>query len=46
MMLVYLNNRHGQVTETDVEPQETMREIVMKIEEFGGIEKVRVNMVK
>ena len=45
-MLVYLKNRHGQVTEIDVEPQETMREVVMKIEELGGIEKVGINMIK
>ena len=46
MVLVYFKNRHGQVTEIDVEPQETMREVVMKIEELGGIEKVRINMNK
>ena len=34
MMLVYFKNRHGQVTEIDVELQETMREVVMKIEEL------------
>ena len=45
-MLVYSKNRHGQVTEIDVEPQETMREVVMKIEELGGIENVRINMIK
>ena len=45
MMLVYLKNRHGQVTETDVEPQETMKEVVTKIEELGGIEKVRINVI-
>ena len=45
-MLVYFNNRHGQVTEIDLEPQETMREVVKKIEELGGIEKVRINMTK
>ena len=32
-------NRRRQVTEIDVEPQETMREVVKKIEELGGIEK-------
>ena len=32
MMLVYFKSRHGQVTEFDVEPQETMTEVVMKIE--------------
>ena len=32
MMLVYFKSRHGQVTEVDVEPQETMTEVVMKIE--------------
>ena len=46
MMLVYFKNRHVQVTEIDVEPQETMREVVKKIEELGGIEKVRINMIK
>ena len=46
MMLVYFNNRHGQVTETDDVPQETMTEIVMKTEDFGSIENVRVNMIK
>ena len=46
MMLIYFKNRHGQVTEIDVEPQETMREVVKKIEELGGIEKVRINMIK
>ena len=46
MMLVYLKNRHGQVTEIDVEPQETMTEVVMKIAELGGIEKVGINMIK
>ena len=45
-MLVYFNNRHGQVTEIDLEPQETMREVVKKIEELGGIEKVRIDMIK
>ena len=45
-MLIYFKNRHGQVTEIDVEPQETMREVVKKIEELGGIEKVRINMIK
>ena len=39
-------SRHGQVTEIDIEPQEIMRDVVMKIEEFGGIEKVRINMIK
>ena len=46
MMLVYFKNRHGEVTEIDVEPQETMREVVMKIEELRDIEKVRINMIK
>ena len=46
MMLVYFKNRHGKVTEIDVEPQETMREVVMNIEELGGIEKVWINIVK
>ena len=46
MTLVYFKNRHGQVTEIDVELQETMREVVKKIEELGGIEKVRINMIK
>ena len=45
MMLVYFKNRHGQVTETDVEPQETMKEVVTKIEELGGLEKVRINVI-
>ena len=31
---------------TDRQPEETMREAVMKIEELGGIEKVRINMIK
>ena len=46
MILVYFKNRHGQVTKIDVELQETMREVVMKIDEVGGIEKVRINMIK
>ena len=46
MMLVSVKNRRGQVTEIDAEPQETMRVVVMKIEELGGIEKVRINMIK
>ena len=46
MMLVYFKNRPGQVTEIDLEPQETIRQVVMKIEEPGGIEKVRINMIK
>ena len=46
MMLIYFKNRHGVVTEIDVEPQETMREVVMKIEGLGGIEKVRINMIR
>ena len=46
MMLVNFKNRHGQVTEIDVEPQETMREVVMKIEKLGLIEKVRIIMIK
>ena len=46
MILVYFKNRHGQVTKIDVEPQETMREVAMKIDEVGGIEKVRINMIK
>ena len=45
-MLVSIKNRHGQVTKIDAEPQETMRVVVMKIEELGGIEKVRINMIK
>ena len=45
-MLVYFKNRHKQVTEIDVEPQKTMREVVKKIEEQGYIEKVRINMIK
>ena len=45
-MLVYFKNKHGQGTEIDVKPQETMREVVMKIKELGGIEKVRRNMNK
>ena len=45
-MLVYFKNRHGRVTEIDLEPQETMREVVKKIEELGGIEKVRIDMIK
>ena len=44
-MLVYFKNRHEKVTEIHVEPQETMRE-VMKIEELGGTEKVRINMLR
>ena len=31
MMLVYFKNTHVQVTENNVEPQETMRKVVMKI---------------
>ena len=46
MMLVYFKHRHGQVTEIDVEPQKTIREIVMQIEELRGVEKVRINMIK
>ena len=46
MMLVCFENRHGQVTEIDVEPQETMREVAKKIEELGGIEKARTNLIK
>ena len=42
MMLVYFKNRHGQVTEIDVEPQETIREVAMEIEELKGVEKVRI----
>ena len=45
-MLVCFENRHGQVTEIDVEPQETMREVAKKIEELGGIEKARINLIK
>ena len=45
-MLVSFKNRHGQVTEIDVEPKETMTEVAMKIEELGGIEKVRIKMIK
>ena len=45
-MLVYFKSRHGQVTEIDVELQETIRQVVMNIEEPGGIEKVVVNMIK
>ena len=29
-----------------MEPQETIRQVVINIEEPGGIEKVRVNMIK
>ena len=39
-MLVYFKNRHGQVTEIDVQPQETMREVAENIKELGGVEKV------
>ena len=39
-MLAYFKNRHGQVTEIDVEPQETMREVTENIKELGGVEKV------
>ena len=46
MMLVSFKNRHGQVTEIGVEPKETMTEVAMKIEELGGIEKVRIKMIK
>ena len=46
MMLVNFKNRHGQVIEIDVEPQETMRKFLKKIEEIGDIEKVRENMNK
>ena len=46
MMLVYFKSRHGQVTEIDVELQEAIRQVVMNIEEPGGIEKVVVNMIK
>ena len=46
MMLVYFKSRHGQVTEIDVELQETIRQVVMNIEEPGGIEKVVINMIK
>ena len=45
-MLAYFKNRHGQVTEIDVGPQETIREVVKKIEELRGIEKVRINMIR
>ena len=45
-MLVYFKNRHGQLTEADAKPQETMREVVKKVEELAGIEKVRINMIK
>ena len=45
-MLVYFKSRHRQLTEVDAKPQETMREVVKKIEELGGIEKVRINMIK
>ena len=45
-MLVYFKSRHGQVTEIDVELQEAIRQVVMNIEEPGGIEKVVVNMIK
>ena len=46
MMLVYFKSRHGQVTEINVVSQETMRDTIMKIEELGGIEKVKLNMIK
>ena len=46
MTLVYFKSMHGQVTEIDVELQETIRQVVMNIEEPGGIEKVVVNMIK
>ena len=45
-MLVYFKNKHGQLTEIDVEPQETMTEVVKKIEELVYIEKVRIIMIK
>ena len=45
-MLVYFKNKHGQLTEIDVEPQETMTEVVKKIEELVCIEKVRIIMIK
>ena len=45
-MLVYFKNRHGQLTEIGVEPQETRREVVKKIKELGSIEKVRINIIK
>ena len=46
MILVSFKNSHGQVTEIDVEPKETMTEVAVKIEELGGIEKVRIKMIK
>ena len=42
----YFKNSYGQVTEIDVESQKNMREVAMKIEDLGGIEKVRINMIK
>ena len=45
-MLVCFKNKHGQLTEIDVEPQETMTEVVKKIEELVCIEKVRIIMIK
>ena len=46
MILLHFKNRHVQVTESDVDPQETMREVAKKIEELGRIEKVKINMIK
>ena len=45
-MLCYFKNNHGQVTEIVVETQETMREVVMKIEELADIQKVGINKIK
>ena len=45
-MLVYFKNRHGNLVEINIEPQETMEEVVMKVEELGGIEKVTITMIK
>ena len=42
-MLVYFKNKHGEVVEINVDPKQTMKELVQDIDDFGSIKIVRIN---
>ena len=45
-MIVDFKNMQGITQETDVKPEETMKEFVARVGQLGSMEKVRINMIQ
>ena len=45
-MLVYFKNKDQNFPKVNVEPKETMEELVNKFQELGSVEKVRLTMIR